>query len=195
MKTLIIDTSMTHLQVGLFDADQCVSLFSQEQKHRLGDVLHQTIQECFNDAKWSLNVLDRIIVTKGPGSFTGVRVGLAATRALALALSVPILGISSLEAMALSVKEPVLCAIDTRRKDFFTQQFDAHSHPQSDIKILNQEQLDQQTGIIIIDQPIDLSDVNCFFLNCEINSYQKPKPLYVRGADAALPKNLPELNW
>lgn len=196
MKTLVIDTSMMHLQIGLFDQDRCVSLFSKEQKHRLGDILHDTLGNCLQEADWRASDIERIIVTRGPGSFTGVRVGLSAARALALALSIPIYGISTLHAMALSHHgQPVRCAVDTRRKDFFTQSFDENNKADSEIEILEAPALEQDGYELIIDKVIDLNHMNAFFLNQDEKAYESPKPLYVRGADAALPKNLPELDW
>ncbi len=194
MKTLIIDTSLSHLQVALFEDERLVADFSNEQRHRLGDVFHEKLQKCLQEASWSPKVLNRIIVTQGPGSFTGVRVGLSAARGLATALAIPIYGISSLQAMALSVREACLCAVDSRRGDYFVQHFDAHHMPVSDITIMNDESLEQQ-NMVVKDKPLDLAAINDFFLDKDLQVYEAPKPIYVREADAALPKNLPSLDW
>ena len=68
--------------------------------------------------------LDRIAVTPGPGSFTGVRVGIAAARGLALALDIPAIGIGSLDALALPVVRSgnagtVVAALDAKRHEVF----------------------------------------------------------------------------
>jgi len=74
--------------------------------------------------------LSRIAVTVGPGSFTGVRVGIAYARGLAFALAVPAAGISTLEAMARQVDAPVVTAVDARHGAVFAGQFpDADFHP------------------------------------------------------------------
>lgn len=76
--------------------------------------------------------LARIAVTVGPGSFTGVRAGLAAARGLTLASGVPTVGILTTEALAAAVPASeraaarVMTAIDTKRGDFYVQQFDAN---------------------------------------------------------------------
>ena len=73
--------------------------------------------------------LGRIAVTTGPGSFTGVRSGLAAARGLTLASEVPTVGILTTEALAAAVPEHerngarILAAIDTKRGDFYVQPF------------------------------------------------------------------------
>ncbi|MCF4165430.1 tRNA (adenosine(37)-N6)-threonylcarbamoyltransferase complex dimerization subunit type 1 TsaB [Zavarzinia compransoris] len=70
--------------------------------------------------------IDRIAVTLGPGSFTGVRIAVAAARGLALAVGCPIFGFSSLEAMAAALPAadvPTLIAIDARRGEIYAQTF------------------------------------------------------------------------
>lgn len=71
--------------------------------------------------------LTRLAVTIGPGSFTGLRVGLATARSLALALDIPLIGASSLEALALTIKgaatEPLAVLIDARRDQVYGQIF------------------------------------------------------------------------
>jgi tRNA threonylcarbamoyladenosine biosynthesis protein TsaB len=73
-----------------------------------------------------LAAVGRIGVTTGPGSFTGLRVGLAFAKGLAIARGVPCVGVSALEALAASVEgEEVLAAIDARREQVYLQLFRA----------------------------------------------------------------------
>ena len=70
--------------------------------------------------------LRRIGVAAGPGSFTGIRVGVAAARGLALALDIPAVGIDTLEALAaphLAGERPVLCVLDARRGELYAELF------------------------------------------------------------------------
>lgn len=78
--------------------------------------------------------LDRIAVTVGPGSFTGIRVGLATARGLALATGRPAVGVTTLEALAAAVDpalgcDIVLAGVDSRRGDLFLQPFDPAGRP------------------------------------------------------------------
>ena len=72
--------------------------------------------------------LDKIAVARGPGSFTGIRIGIAAARGLALAASKPLLGVNSLEAIAYGVCSPgraVLAVLDAKRGQVYAQSFSA----------------------------------------------------------------------
>lgn len=72
------------------------------------------------------NDIDRIGVTVGPGSFTGLRVGLAFAKGMGLALDVPVIGLDSLEAIAASAPRegPGLALIDARRGQAYVRRFD-----------------------------------------------------------------------
>ncbi len=86
------------------------------------------------EAGWRFQDLDAIAVARGPGSFTGVRTGLAAARGMALASGAPVRAVSTLEALAKAAccgpadrtdrDTPVLCALASRRPEVFAQLFD-----------------------------------------------------------------------
>jgi tRNA threonylcarbamoyladenosine biosynthesis protein TsaB len=73
----------------------------------------------------SFDALERVGVTVGPGSFTGLRVGLAFAKGLALALERPVVGVGTLEALALSARRTGLVAavVDARREQVYLQLF------------------------------------------------------------------------
>jgi len=95
--------------------------------------LHPAINELLKKAAISITELDAIAVTKGPGSYTGLRVGMSAAKGLAYTLQKPLITISTLELMAHDIlaiigdKESLICPmIDARRMEVFTAMYDSN---------------------------------------------------------------------
>jgi tRNA threonylcarbamoyladenosine biosynthesis protein TsaB len=99
------------------------------------DRLVELIEAAIGDAGLAYGELDLVAVDHGPGSFTGVRTGVAAARGLALAADLPVLPVSSLETVAGAARpaagEVVVAAQDARRGEVYAQAFDARRRPQS----------------------------------------------------------------
>jgi tRNA threonylcarbamoyladenosine biosynthesis protein TsaB len=98
------------------------------------------------EAEIDFAMVSHVAAGRGPGSFTGLRVSLAAAKGVCLAHSLPGLGISGLEALAYSCGDedgdlPILCLADTRRGNVYAQFFAANMTPQGDIFEAQIEQL------------------------------------------------------
>ena len=93
------------------------------------------IQETLGEAKTAFDELDGIAVTVGPGGFTGVRIGLATARGLALARRCPVIGFSNFLALAAAARaeaapeQRIAVLIDAKRRDLYAQAFDAGLAP------------------------------------------------------------------
>jgi tRNA threonylcarbamoyladenosine biosynthesis protein TsaB len=92
------------------------------------EALMPMVQEVLAAAGVGFEDVDLVAVTVGPGSFTGLRTGLAAARGVALALGLPLVGVTTLEAVAFAARaeaagRPVLVALETRRADLYVQRF------------------------------------------------------------------------
>jgi len=83
------------------------------------------VQEILAEAGVAPAALGRIGVTIGPGSFTGLRVGLAFAKGLGAALDRPVIGVGVLEALAFEIKPPAAAVIDARRDQLYLQTFTA----------------------------------------------------------------------
>jgi tRNA threonylcarbamoyladenosine biosynthesis protein TsaB len=109
------------------------------------EVMVPLIGEVLAEAACDWPEIGLIGVTVGPGSFTGLRIGLAAARALSLARRIPIAGITTADLLAFSLPEekkaghPFLIAIDSKRDDRFVQPFGADGLPAGDIEALPPE--------------------------------------------------------
>jgi tRNA threonylcarbamoyladenosine biosynthesis protein TsaB len=99
MRVLAIDTTLNACSVALIDNGAVIAMRSEPMQRGHAERIAPMAQEVMAQTEFS--TIDRIVVTTGPGSFTGVRVGLAFARAVALALEVPCVGVSTLEALAL----------------------------------------------------------------------------------------------
>jgi tRNA threonylcarbamoyladenosine biosynthesis protein TsaB len=97
-----------------------------------GEAIMGELAAVMAEAGLGFDRLDAIAVTEGPGSFTGIRVGLAAARGLGLALSIPVLGVSCFEAIASATPTDgaaLMIVIDSRRTELFVQSFDSVGIP------------------------------------------------------------------
>jgi len=99
MNILVFDTSTDVLSVGAVK-DGEAPRFKAERGFRHSETLLPTIEACLKDAGLALEELDLIACAKGPGSFMGLRIGLAAAKGLSLALGVPWVGVPTLDCMA-----------------------------------------------------------------------------------------------
>lgn len=107
---LAIDTSLDACSVALARGDEVLASRIEAMQRGQAERLAPMAREVMAEANAAFADIDRIAVTTGPGSFTGVRVGLSFARALALALGKPCIGVSSLEALALAEGEAGLRA-------------------------------------------------------------------------------------
>lgn len=140
--TLALETSADVCAAALVADGETLGVRQVEMSRGHAEALVPMVQELARKAGVALTALDLIGVTRGPGSFTGVRTGIAAARGFAIASGAPAIGVSSLQAVARAAARavahtvahtvdaaswppcPILCVLDTRRADYFVQTFD-----------------------------------------------------------------------
>lgn len=121
---LSIDTTGPLFTIALYDENKAELFFFEEQapqmqaKH-LVPAIKQACQACYS----TINILKKIVINIGPGSFTGIRIGLAAAQGMALALRIPLYGITSFEALTLlNASGGSLITIDAGRGNYYCQE-------------------------------------------------------------------------
>ncbi|HBF30482.1 tRNA (adenosine(37)-N6)-threonylcarbamoyltransferase complex dimerization subunit type 1 TsaB [Rhizobium sp.] len=216
MIVLAIDTAGAACAAAVYDTDQDRIL--AEVSHVIGkghaEKLMAMVDDILVEASVTLLDIHRIAVTIGPGSFTGIRVGLAAARGLALALGIDVVGVSTLSVLAAAhranggetgAQGEVLAAMDAKRDEVYAQLFGAHGEPQSVPALVSVDAFRQQasgaarvTGSArhLLDQghkdhlreeesAMDRFPIeHVARLGALAEVAGKPAPLYLRGPDA-----------
>lgn len=135
---LSIDTALSECSVGICTgAGEPVYQERKSMPRGQAEALMPMIQRGLDEAKVAYVDIQKIAVTRGPGAFTGVRIGLATARALGLALDVPVIGMATTDILAASFFQSkpagiaengsLLVLLETKRKDFYYQFFDLAS--------------------------------------------------------------------
>ena len=100
MKYLFIDSATTNLVVAIINEGKIAYIYDNNDGHDTSSKMMPVLAEAFENAGLKPQDIDKIFVVTGPGSFTGIRVGLTVAKTMAYALNIPIVPISSLEVMA-----------------------------------------------------------------------------------------------
>ena len=133
MLILALDTSMAACSVCVNDTGKSLVIGANQQFMDRGqaEALAPMVQETMKMAGVDFAKLNRIAVTTGPGTFTGVRIGLAMARGLGVALNIPITGINSLAAIAANETAknlPIVVAVDARAGEIYFASYDLSGH-------------------------------------------------------------------
>lgn len=150
MRILALDTSTPTTSCALLDDDRVVREQLIGPPARAGDVLPAALGD--------LDGVEAVAVGVGPGSFTGLRVGLAAAKAIAYARKLPIAGASSLQAIALGEPGLVYAATDARKGELFVQPF-RDGAPQGPVQVVMAAELKLPAGARLLHQPPQAASV------------------------------------
>jgi tRNA threonylcarbamoyladenosine biosynthesis protein TsaB len=131
MNILALDTAQNACSVAVMSERKIIAREFEWRPRGHAEVLALMIKRVMAQADLSFDALDRVAVTIGPGSFTGLRVGIATARGIALAAEIPLIAINSFEAVAANIEQdaeqplPICVIFDARRGEVYVQLFDA----------------------------------------------------------------------
>ena len=186
MKLLSIDTSTLTAGVAAWQDGRTLA----ERRARVtthSDALLTMVDEALREAGWQAADLDGVACVSGPGSFTGLRIGLSAARGLGLALNVPVIGIPSLLALSLQARcDAVAVLLDARRDEAYIQTFSGPGIPIREPALLPMDEARRLVphGAQTITSPfVDIAALARFAATADPALYP-PEASYIRGADA-----------
>ena len=143
MMYLLIDTSLKYPTVSIIEDDKVLYLFHEEINSDMSSKIMPIIDEGFKSINKKIEDIDKIFVVNGPGSFTGIRIGVTIAKTIAWALKKEIVTISSLEFMATTDvgTKYIVPIIDARRGNVFSGIYDKDLNIIKEDKLINLENL------------------------------------------------------
>jgi tRNA threonylcarbamoyladenosine biosynthesis protein TsaB len=200
---LALDTALNHCGVGVHMPG---GIFAESVAMMQGHAGHLLpMAECvLKKAATGYDDLEAIAVTVGPGAFTGLRIGLSAARAMAMALDLPLFGITTTQLLALQhtrqKPEKIMVVLETKRQDFYVQSFDAQGTALSEAAALGKDNIEIEDFALVGDgaerltgkkADISIPDIGLMatLLATDPKYFTEgAEPVYLRGADVTLSK-------
>lgn len=210
MLILALDTSGVDCSACLYDSARDIVLGNVT--HNIGkghaELLMGIVDDALQQSQLSLDSVERIAVTIGPGSFTGIRVGVAAARGFALSLGIEAVGVTTLETLAAQHLQdhpgmPVAVGLDAKRDEAYVQLFAGTGTPLNAAALLS---LDEARAMLSGFEGVTTGSAAPLLAGAEVGSgpdrfpidvvarigaqkpsgMPKPAPLYLRGPDAKI---------
>jgi len=148
MRVLAIDSATLTIGVALLDGDRVIAVARHDAKGRTNDLL-VTIDRLCREAGVAPTALDAVAIGAGPGSFTGLRIGMATAKGIAFAAAKPLWAVSSLAALAHDAATEhanqqtlpyldgvIISVLDARKGEVYVGCFDGSAHPLSEERVL-----------------------------------------------------------
>lgn len=204
---LVIDTSSRICQVAITQHDQVLAHVVDERSHGYGEIIFGLLGRALKESGIEKKELSAIYAITGPGSFTGVRVGVSAALGVHMGLEIPLFGISAFKAhktQNMPFGQDMLVILDARRVDVYVQAFSQDGvelTSEMNISLVTLEEMfSNRMYRICGDYAESISHVVCKNWHKNSNSFLKPlsivqtepeqsyAPLYVRPPDVGFKK-------
>ncbi len=154
MKILHLETSSKNCSVAISDGEKLLCLCEEVSKnYKQSESLHTFVQWALEGAEISLNYLDAVSVGKGPGSYTGLRIGASSAKGFCYGLKIPLIAVSSIEIMAEPFLDKgfdlIIPLIDARRMEVYCAVYDGKTGETvaaTEAKILDENSFAEYSG-------------------------------------------------
>lgn len=201
MRNLFIDTASSKIIVAVFDENKVISIYSEENGHDLSTRIFSIIDGVFKSSNVVPSELNTIYVVNGPGSFTGIRIGVTIAKTMAWALKKKIIVLSELELMATTNTDSdlIVSLIDARRSASFAGVYDQNGDSYLTDRYIKNDDLmkllpsdrkisyisyDQYTEFDIVKPEVDIMKIVRKHLNDSPINPHAVKPEYLKLTEA-----------
>lgn len=182
-KILNIETATKVCSVALFDGEELIAVKETGGSYSHAENLHLFVEDVMQQAGMTLKELDAIAVSQGPGSYTGLRIGVSAAKGLCYALGKPLIAIDTLLAMANGMTDAtregrLLCPmIDARRMEVYCALYN------------DRLEVKQAVDAVVVDESTFISQLDQGRVLFFGDGAEKIKDLYGEHANAEFPEN------
>ncbi len=145
MRVLAVETSTLAGGAALLDGDQLVGEYTLNVRATHSERLLAAVDRLLQDAGWTVEMLEGLAVAVGPGSFTGLRIGVSTVKGLAFSLGIPVVAVSTLEALAWALpfaRHAVCPVLDARKGEVYAALF--HWEGVSPVRDLEDQAVDPE---------------------------------------------------
>lgn len=164
MITLLIDTSLSDVSIAILKENEVLSNITKKIPNQHSIYTVSFINQCLEASSLKPNDIEQIMVVNGPGSFTGVRIGVTIAKVYAYLLNIPIICLSSLKIRALSIEHQYcLSIIDARHNNYYIGLYDKENQEVIPEQFTNQSQvldyINKYHPIIVSASPMNLDSI------------------------------------
>ena len=181
MICLFIDTSLSSVNVSLVKDNKLLSSVNQTVGNNHSVNTTKYLDKVIKDALIDVRDIDKIMIVNGPGSFTGVRIGVAIAKTLAYLINKKVITVSSLKMRSLSFDhEYCMSLIDARRDNYYMGLYDKDNNNVIEEKFVNRDKVmelyNKYNPVIVSDKELDIDNIKVKKVEldvCKIIDYYK----------------------
>lgn len=168
MKTLALDTSTKYLSLALYEDDKCMIEYHEEAGIKHSEVLAPEVQNILDSVGWTIRDIDLIAAGIGPGSFTGLRIGIATVKGFAAVCKSKVVGVPTMDAIVRNVQKEhgslIAVMLDARKDKIYLCLYDLSREEPARIS---------DYELITVSEFVDRTDYKCFCIGDAVEKYKE----------------------